>query len=163
MDFLSELLAEGNIVLSVLILCAVFAGFLFERLPPAAVATCGAAAFMLLGYISTDEVLDVFSNPAPITIAAMFILSGALVRTGVIDAASLYLVAQAEKRGWIAFFALLAGAAVASGLMNNTPLVLILIPIVTRMAQTLGVAATKLLIPLSYMAVLGGTLTMATR
>ncbi|WP_458790136.1 SLC13 family permease [Yoonia sp. MH D7] len=160
MNFLNELLAEGNIVLSVLILCVVFAGFLIERLPPAAVATCGAAAFMLLGYVSTDEVLAVFSNPAPITIAAMFILSGALVRTGVIDAASLFLVTQAEKRGWIAFFALLAGAAVASGLMNNTPLVLILIPIVIRMAQTLGVAPTKLLIPLSYMAVLGGTLTL---
>ncbi|KIN74493.1 SLC13 family permease [Sulfitobacter guttiformis] len=160
MDFLSELLAEGNIFLSVLIVCAVFVGFLIERLPPAAVATCGAAAFMLVGYISTDEVLAVFSNPAPITIAAMFILSGALVRTGVIDAASLYLVNQAEKRGWIAFFVLLAGAAVASGLMNNTPLVLILIPIIIRMAQTLGVAATKLLIPLSYIAVLGGTLTL---
>ena len=160
MDLLIEFLAEAEVAISVGILAAVFAGFLAERLPPSAVAVAGAIAFLLAGYITTDDVLATFSNPAPVTIAAMFILSGALVRTGVLDAAANLLVAQARARGWIAVVALLVGACLVSGLMNNTPLVIVLIPVVIRMAGTLGVAPTRLLIPLSYAAILGGTLTL---
>ena len=160
MDLVNEFFAEGKLGVSLAILAAVFCGFLLERLPPSAVAVSGAVAFLLAGYITTDDVLAVFSNPAPITIAAMFILSGALVRTGVIDAAANVLVAQARSRGWTAVVILLIGACVLSGLMNNTPLVIVLIPVVIRMAGTLGVAPTRLLIPLSYASILGGTLTL---
>ena len=160
MDFVNEFFAEAKLGVALGILAAVFAGFLLERLPPSAVAVAGAVAFLLAGYITTDDVLAVFSNPAPITIAAMFILSGALVRTGVIDAAAGVLVAQARRRGWIAVVVLLVGACVLSGLMNNTPLVIVLIPVVIRMADTLEVAPTRLLIPLSYASILGGTLTL---
>ncbi len=160
MDIVIEFLAEGKTLVSVIILVAVFFGFLLERLPPSAVATAGAAAFLMVGYITTEQALQVFSNPAPITIAAMFILSGALIRTGVLDATSSFFVAQAKERGWIALIGLLVCACLASGLMNNTPLVIVLIPVVVRMAETLGIASTKLLIPLSYTAILGGTLTL---
>tara|TARA_R110002126_G_scaffold291758_1_gene456976 strand:- start:15963 stop:17810 length:1848 start_codon:yes stop_codon:yes gene_type:complete len=156
----AEFTADTASALSAVILGLVFLGFLFEKLPPAAVATAGAAAFLLLGYISTEEALAVFSNPAPITIAAMFILSSALVSTGVLDAASSYLVGLSEKRGPIALVLLLLGAALASGLMNNTPLVIVLIPIISKMAAALNIASSKVLIPLSYMAILGGTLTL---
>jgi di/tricarboxylate transporter len=115
---------------------------------------------LLLGYISTEEALAVFSNPAPITIAAMFILSSALVSTGVLDAASSYFVGVSERRGPVALVLLLLGAALASGLMNNTPLVIVLIPIISRMARALDIASSKVLIPLSYMSILGGTLTL---
>ena len=160
MDLINEFFAEGKLGISLAILAAVFCGFLLERLPPSAVAVGGAVAFLLAGYITTEDVLAVFSNPAPITIAAMFILSGALVRTGVIDAAAGVLVAQARSRGWIAVVTLLIGACAVSGLMNNTPLVIVLIPVVIRMAGELGVAPTRLLIPLSYASILGGTLTL---
>jgi di/tricarboxylate transporter len=160
MNFVTEFFAEGKTVVSIAILIALFVGFLLERLPPSAVATGGAVAFLVVGYISTDEALEVFSNPAPITIAAMFILSGALVRTGVIEAMSGFFVELAARRGWIAFLGLLICICVASGLMNNTPLVIIMIPVVIRIAQTLDAPATRLLIPLSYAAILGGTLTL---
>lgn len=160
MDIVTEFFAEGKTIVSVAILIALFAGFMLERLPPSAVATGGAVAFLVVGYISTDEALDVFSNPAPITIAAMFILSGALVRTGIIEAMSGYFVNLAAQKGWLAFIGLLACICVASGLMNNTPLVIIMIPVVIKIAQTLGAASSKLLIPLSYVAILGGTLTL---
>ncbi|MCY0149885.1 SLC13 family permease [Hoeflea sp. G2-23] len=153
-------LSETSGLISTLMLALVFLGFLFEKLPPAAVATAGAAGFLLMGYVSTDEVLQVFSNPAPITIAAMFILSSALVSTGVLDAASSYFVKLAKRRGLSALILLLLGAAIASGLMNNTPLVLVLIPIVIKMAQSLKLASSRVLIPLSYMSILGGTLTL---
>ncbi|MEM5472219.1 SLC13 family permease [Hoeflea sp. AS60] len=159
-NFFAEFSQDTPSVLSALIVGLVFLGFLFEKLPPAAVATAGAAAFLLLGYVSTEEVLAVFSNPAPITIAAMFILSSALVSTGVLDAASSYLVGLSERRGPIALVLLLLGAALASGLMNNTPLVIVLIPIISKMARALNIASSKVLIPLSYMAILGGTLTL---
>lgn len=159
-NFVAEFIRDTPGGLSALILGLVFFGFLFEKLPPAAVATAGAAAFMLLGYVSTEEVLEVFSNPAPITIAAMFILSSALVSTGVLDAASSYFVGLSERRGPIAIVLLLLGAALASGLMNNTPLVIVLIPIISKMAQALNIASSRVLIPLSYMAILGGTLTL---
>jgi di/tricarboxylate transporter len=160
MNFVTEFFAEGKTIVSIAILIALFVGFLLERLPPSAVATGGAVAFLVVGYISTDEALEVFSNPAPITIAAMFILSGALVRTGVIEAMSGFFVELAARRGWIAFLGLLICICVASGLMNNTPLVIIMIPVVIRIAQTLDAPATRFLIPLSYAAILGGTLTL---
>jgi len=160
MDFVTEFFAEGQTFVSVAILIGLFVGFLLERLPPSAVATGGAVAFLVVGYISTEEALEVFSNPAPITIAAMFILSGALVRTGVIEAMSGFFVDLAARRGWTAFIGLLVCICVASGLMNNTPLVIVMIPVVIRIAQTLDAPASRLLIPLSYAAILGGTLTL---
>ena len=160
MDFVTEFFAEGKTFVSVAILIALFVGFLLERLPPSAVATGGAVAFLVVGYISTEEALEVFSNPAPITIAAMFILSGALVRTGVIEAMSGFFVDLAARRGWAAFIGLLVCICIASGLMNNTPLVIVMIPVVIRIAQTLDAPASRLLIPLSYAAILGGTLTL---
>ena len=160
MDLISEFFAEAKTFVSIAILVAVFVGFMLERLPPSAVATGGAVAFMVVGYISTDEALEVFSNPAPITIAAMFILSAALVRTGVIEAMSGFFVDMAARRGWIAFIGLLVCLCLASGLMNNTPLVIIMIPVVIRIAQTLEAPSSRLLIPLSYAAIMGGTLTL---
>jgi di/tricarboxylate transporter len=159
-NLFAEFMADTPTGLSALILGLVFLGFLFEKLPPAAVATAGAAAYLLLGYISTEEALAVFSNPAPITIAAMFILSSALVSTGVLDTASSWLVGLSERRGPVALLLLLLLVALASGLMNNTPLVIVLIPVISKMAQALGIASSKVLIPLSYMAILGGTLTL---
>ena len=159
-NFITEFTADTATGLSAVILGLVFLGFLFEKLPPAAVATAGATMFLLLGYVSTEEALEVFSNPAPITIAAMFILSSALVSTGILDAASSYLVGLSERRGPIALVLLLLGVALASGLMNNTPLVIMLIPIISKMARALDIASSKVLIPLSYMAILGGTLTL---
>ena len=160
MDAVTTFLAANELWISVAIVLAVFAGFLLERLPPSAVAVAGAIAFLLTGTLTTDDVLAVFSNPAPITIAAMFILSGALVRTGVLDAAANVMVAQTRRRGWAAVVLLLVGACLVSGVMNNTPLVIVLIPVVIRVAAAMGVAPTRLLIPLSYAAILGGTLTL---
>ena len=71
---------EAIVALSILSL--LFAAFVWEKYPPEVTAAVGAAAFFLLGFLDQKEVLSVFSNSAPITIAAMFVISGALVRTG---------------------------------------------------------------------------------
>ena len=94
----------------------------------------------------------------PITIAAMFVISGALVRTGLLDALAALVIARAETRPKVAVAVYLTATLLASGIVNNTPVVLILIPVMIRLARSLGIAETRLLIPLSYAAVLGGTL-----
>ena len=68
------------------ILIALFVAFVGERRPPAVTAVVAAALMLAIGLLSSNDLLSVFSNPAPLTIGAMFILSGALVRTGVIEA-----------------------------------------------------------------------------
>ncbi|WP_244505621.1 SLC13 family permease [Methyloceanibacter stevinii] len=146
--------------IALVILAATFGAFLLERYPPSVVATSGAAAFLVLGLIDTKDVMGVFSNSAPITIAAMFILSGALVRTGTLEAAASWVTSHAEERPKTVLLLFLLGTMVASAFMNNTPVVMVLIPIAVRLARTVNMAPTQLLIPLSYAAILGGTCTL---
>jgi di/tricarboxylate transporter len=156
----SEFIAQHQAGIAIALLAATFIAFLLERYPPAVVATAGAAAFLVLGLIDTKDVMGVFSNSAPITIAAMLILSGALVRTGTLEAAASWVTSQAAARPKTVLVAFFAGVIVASAFMNNTPVVVVLIPITVRLARTVGMAPTQLLIPLSYAAILGGTCTL---
>lgn len=90
----------------------------------------------------------------------MFVVSGALVRTGLLDALANRVVAAASVRPLVGILAFLLVTLVASSLINNTPVVIVLIPVAIRLARSLDFAATRILIPLSYMAVLGGTCTL---
>lgn len=149
---------EGYAALALLGL--LLAAFIVEKYPPEVTAAAGAAVFLLFGLTTADQAMKAFSNPAPITIAAMFVLSGALVRTGVLESLADSLIDKAARRPAFAVATLLFGTVVASAFMNNTPVVLILIPIGFRLARALGIASTRLLIPISYAAILGGTCTL---
>ncbi len=141
------------------VLC-MFAAFLAERYPPEVVALSAAAAMVLSGVLPVERALDVFSNPAPWTVAAMFILSGALVRTGALTRLTDWVSAHAEERPAM-ILGVLGGVVIfASAFMNNTPVVVVLIPVAIRVAKAMGTAASKLLIPLSYVAILGGMCTL---
>lgn len=157
MDFLM-MGYEAHVALALLVL--LFIAFLFELYPPEVTAIGGAAAFILLGFIPRDDVMAVFSNPAPITIGAMFVLSGALVRTGVLEAVSETIISRAGSRPKLAIAIFITATVFASAFMNNTPVVLIMIPIVIKLAGAVNLAPTRLLIPLSYAAILGGTCTL---
>ena len=152
--------AEWAAAVSLVLLALVFVGFVVERWPPAIVAAGGAAIFLITGLIDTDELLAVFSNPAPIAIAAMFVLSGALVRTGTLEAVSSLLLDWSKTRPTLAVISVVAGTIAASAFMNNTPVVIVLIPLVIRLAAAIDSSASRLLIPLSYSAILGGTCTL---
>ncbi len=155
-----DLISGYEPYLALALVLLLFAGFLSERFDPDVTAAGAAALFVVFGFVPTDEVLAAFANPAPITIAAMFIISGALVRTGLLDALANRVVAAASNRPIAGTAAFLLATLLASGLMNNTPVVIVLIPVAIRLAASLNLAATRLLIPLSYMAVLGGTCTL---
>ena len=160
MHHLAQFIEHYQIGIALIILAATFFAFLLERYPPSVVATAGAAAFLVLGLIDTKDLMGVFSNSAPITIAAMFILSGALVRTGTLEAAASWVTSHAEERPKTVLLLFLLGTMAASAFMNNTPVVMVLIPIAVRLARTVNMAPTQLLIPLSYAAILGGTCTL---
>ncbi|MEP2103933.1 MAG: SLC13 family permease [Parasphingorhabdus sp.] len=147
-------------IIGLVILGFLFAGFIMERFPAAVVAVLGACTFLFLGIIDSDGLFSVFSNTAPITIAAMFILSGALLRTGTIDAIAGFIIERAKKRPKLAVVEMFLGAFVASAFMNNTPVVLVLIPIIIRLSRATGISSKKLLIPLSFICILGGTTTL---
>ena len=157
---LPESLAAYHPQVGLALLVFLFAGFMMERIAPVVLATLGGLGMYLLGFLSTDELLGVFSNPAPITIAAMFVLSGALLRTGTLEEISGWIIRRTRRKPRLAVAEIALGTMAASAFMNNTPVVLVMIPIVKRLAKALGVAATRLLIPLSYLTILGGTLTL---
>ncbi len=154
------LIAQHQAIIGLVILAAMFIGFVMERFPATVVAILGACLFLFLGILDGDGLFSVFSNPAPITIAAMFILSGALLRTGTMDAIASAIIARAKKRPKLAVFEMMIGVFVASAFMNNTPVVVVMIPIIMRLSHALGTSAKRLLIPLSYICILGGTTTL---
>ena len=152
--------AHGQAILVLTVIGVMFALFVSESHPPAVVAITGAAILLATGTLPYQTALSVFSNPAPWTIAAMFVLSGALVRTGALSEFSSWIVRRAETNRLFALAGIAVFVVFASAFVNNTPVVVVLIPVVMHLARRIKVSASKLLIPLSYMSILGGVCTL---
>ncbi|SFO29671.1 Di-and tricarboxylate transporter [Roseovarius lutimaris] len=150
----------GQAFLALAVVAAMFVLFVRETYPTEVVAIAGVAVLLAVGILPYQSALTVFSNPAPWTIAAMFIVMGALVRTGALDAFTSLADRQAQVNPRVAIGMLLAAVVVASAFMNNTPVVVVMIPVFVQLARTLQIPVSKLLIPLSYAAILGGTTTL---
>ncbi|MEP1518655.1 SLC13 family permease [Ascidiaceihabitans sp.] len=159
MGFLN-LSQTGSAVVTLTVVIVMFVLFLRETFPTEVVAITGAAALLGLGVLPYDRALTVLSNPAPWTIAAMFIIMGALVRTGALDAFTAIADKQARTNPALAIVLLMAFVVLSSAIVSNTPVVVVMIPVFIQLAKTMGITASKLLIPLSYAAILGGTLTL---
>ena len=160
MIHLIDISQTGQALLALGVVAVMFTLFFREVYPTEVVAISGAAVLLALGLLPYEEALHVLANPAPWTIAAMFIVMGALVRTGALDAFTAMAERTAKVNPKMAIGMLLAFVVIASAFMNNTPVVVVMIPVFVQLARTLGMNASKLLIPLSYAAILGGTLTL---
>jgi di/tricarboxylate transporter len=145
---------------AMIIILAMFAAFLRERFPVEVVALVGAVVMLVLGMIPADNLFDVFSNAGPWTIAALFIMVGGLVRTGALDWVSSHASRNVEARPAVTLGLLGLLILGMSAFVNNTPIVVVFLPIFVQLARKLGVAASKLLIPLSFLTILGGTITL---
>ncbi len=110
--------------------------------------------------ISPAEAISGFSNPATITVLAMLILSGGMVKTGVAQTIGRKLARYAGENKFKQLFATIAAGGPISGFVNNTPVVAILVSVITDLAHKGKTSPSKLLIPLSYASMLGGTLTL---
>ncbi|MCR9112102.1 MAG: SLC13 family permease [Rhodobacteraceae bacterium] len=155
-----ELSQTTQAIVALLVVVSMFVLFIREVYPTEVVAISGAALLLALGLLPYEAALNMLANPAPWTIAGMFIVMGALVRTGALDAFTSLADRQAQVNPRLAIAMLMGFVVIGSAVMNNTPVVVVMIPVFVQLARTLGVTASKMLIPLSYAAILGGTLTL---
>ncbi len=147
-------------ILAVLIVAGMFFLFLREIFPVEVTAMCGAAAMVLLGILPQDQVLSVLANPAPWTIAAMFIIVGGLVRTGALDWVTQLALRHLVARPLMTLICLSLVILAMSAFMNNTPIVVVMIPVFIQLCRKLDLPPSKMLIPLSYLTIFGGTMTL---
>jgi di/tricarboxylate transporter len=157
-------MSTEQIFLSILIV-VVFCAFVKEWFSAELVAMGALLACVLVGVLSmengaSDNALSVFSNPAPITVACMFILSAALEHTGVIDMLGTWFEKLVGGNQLKMLASMILIVAVLSAFVNNTPVVVVFMPIVLGICRKQGFKASKYLIPLSYAAIVGGTMTI---
>ena len=156
---------NGQQVFLAILMVVVFTAFVKEWLSTELVAIGGLVACIFSGVLSVtpgaeNNALLVFSHPAPITVACMFIMSAALDRTGVIESLGNWFekfVGGSPMRMLVVMLILVASL---SGFVNNTPVVVVFMPIVLGICRRKDYKASKFLIPLSYAAVAGGTMTI---
>lgn len=120
----------------------------------------GALTLLLVfGIVPVDDALMGFGSEGLITVAAMYIVAAGLRDTGVVSWIARQLLGR-PRSVRAAQLRLMGPTAAVSAVLNNTPLVAIMIPAVREWARNLGMSTSKLMIPLSYAAVLGGTITL---
>ncbi len=149
-----------DIAIAFLLLVGVLLCFVWERFPPDITALGLLVVLIATGLLSTKEALSVFANPAPLTVGAMFVLSAALVKCGAVDRLSALVERSARWPYALVVLALFILVAGISAFINNTPVVVVFLPVVLKLARTMQLSPSKLLIPLSFAAVFGGTCTL---
>ncbi len=134
--------------------------FLTAKLPVDLTAFLGLVVLILGGYVGPGEAFDGFSSPAVITMLAVFIISASLLYTGIADmvAAKVYALVGGKEIPLIITLMLVAG--VLSAFMNNIAATAVLMPAVAGVARRTGIPASRLLMPLAFGSILGGTTTM---
>ena len=130
-----------------------------DILPPTGAILGAVVALLLGGVITPQEALGGFSNPAPVTVAALFIVARAVEKTGALQPV-IRQILDSGSGSRISLARLLAPTAGASAVLNNTPIVAMLTPQVAEWAHKRGRPPSWYLMPLSFAAVLGGTVTL---
>ena len=115
---------------------------------------------LMFDIVTLQEAISGFSNPAVITIGAIFIMSRALVKTGFLEVFADYLAKKGGEQKWFTIFIFLFTVSIISGFINNTAAVAIFIPLAIDLCHRFHISPTKILLPLSYAAIFGGTLTL---
>jgi di/tricarboxylate transporter len=118
------------------------------------------ALLLVLGLLTPGDAMAVFSNAGPIAVAAMFILSAALEKCGAIDSVAALLARLPKMRLIFILPPMILIVAVISAFINNTPVVVVFLPVVLSLAKRMELPASKLLIPLSYASIFGGSCTL---
>lgn len=153
-------MGDWSMYLTLGITLSVFAMMLWEKLPVDQTALLGLCALLVTGVLSPEEAFQVFSNEAVITVASMFVLSAALDRTGAIDQVGRWVNRIPAKNEFQLLCWTLPIVALCSAFINNTPVVVVFMPVLIGLASRRGWASSKLLMPLSFAAIFGGTCTL---
>jgi di/tricarboxylate transporter len=118
------------------------------------------ATLALLGLVTPAEAVAGFSSPATLTVAFMFVLSAALLKTGALQVLVQRVTGLFRAHPSLGIVSMLLTVAVMSAFINNTPIVAVFIPVVIQLSTAIGVAPTRLLIPLSFASIFGGCCTL---
>ncbi len=146
------------IVTAVLILTLLF--LMSEAVPVDLTAIGIIVALMVTGILSPTEAVAGFANPAVVTVGAMFLISRAMIRTGALGFMAQRIIALSRGGSHLALLLVLLIVAVASAFVNNTPVVVLFIPIILNLSCAYDLSPSKFLIPISYASILAGTCTL---
>ncbi|MGD1871900.1 MAG: SLC13 family permease [Mastigocoleus sp.] len=135
-------------------------GFVSEWLPSDIVAITVSILLVVLGLVTPEESISGFSNSATITVMAMFIISAGITRTGAIEVVNDLLLKWGGKNPTRQILTLGAIAGPITGLINNTAVVAVFLPIVENWCSKRRISVSLLLMPLSYITILGGMITV---
>ncbi|WAC21631.1 SLC13 family permease [Luteolibacter sp. SL250] len=149
-----------EIGLTLLVILITLVAFIREWAAPDVLALTILCLVVALKLVSPTEMMDVFRNEAPLTIAALFVIGGALERSGAVDHIGKVLKNKLSGNTRIAILAFSLLAAFFSAWMNNTAIVAILLPVTLGFARSKDIAPSRLLMPLSYSSILGGCCTL---
>ena len=147
-------------VITLLVLAAVVAALIWDKVRSDVVALSGAAFLLMTGVVRPVEVQAAFASPAIVALASLFVIAYAMELSGLLDAAIDRVVAMCRRIGRAGLWVLIGLAGTASAFLNNTPIVVLSAPVVRDVAKSLGQSPKRYLIPLSYAAVLGGCCTL---
>ncbi len=149
--------SEGIMVLAILVGTVVL--FVSEKYPLDLVAMIGLGTLLLFGLVTPQEGFSGFSNPATLTVAAMFVLSAGLQKTGATAVVGRLMV-RLGRNHFTSLVVIMGTVTIMSAFVNNTAAVAVFIPLVTILANRRKISASKLLIPLSYASQFGGVCTL---
>ncbi|MCL7945118.1 SLC13 family permease [Marinobacter sp. ATCH36] len=150
---------EWQGVVTLITLFSVLSALTLTRVSADLVLMSALAFLLITGILGPAEALAGFGNPGVITIATLYVVAAGLKETGAVQwIARLLLGHPKTEKG--AQLRMIAPTGILSGFMNNTAVVAMFIPAIQDWAQRLGIPASKLLLPLSYAAILGGTCTL---
>ena len=147
------------IITGFVILMALFL-FITEKLSIDLIALLIIGVLVSTGVISAEEGISGFSNAATLTVAFMFVISAAILKTGSLQFVAGLLTRTFRNHYQRGVILLMAVVSTVSAFINNTPVVAVMIPVTTQIAKNSGRAASKLLIPVSYASIFGGTCTL---
>ena len=134
--------------------------FVWEKVPIDVTSLIVMALLLLTGSVSMKEGISGFSNEAVVTIMFLYLLSAGLEKTGAVNVIGRYMMRYAGRGQRRSLLVIMIVSGLLSGLLNNTAVVMIFIPIVFRIARFTKESPSRLLMPLSFASIAGGTLTL---
>ncbi len=147
-------------LVTLLVLVGVVVALIWDKVRADVVALSGAAILLFSGAVRPSEVQGAFGSPAIIALASLFVIAHAMELSGLLDVLIRRAVTLCQRIGAAGLWLLIGICGVASGFLNNTPIVVLAAPVVRDVATSLRLDPKRFLLPLSYIAVLGGSCTL---
>lgn len=150
--------------LEMLMVLAIAAGafvlFATERLPVDIVALTILATLALTGLVTPVEAISGFATTATVTVASVFVLGAGVSKTGIMKVVGTYMATLARDNANLLLLMLMLGVGIFSSFLNNTAAIAVFLPLTMRLSQEYGISPSKMLMPLAFASIAGGTMTL---